>query len=91
MALSGNSALELSLYLLGSPLFKRIGATAREQRESHRAQDRHGLHPLTLKTKQFIARELKRSSDEALERGRDEVRILVAALTLRRFNSLTHP
>jgi hypothetical protein len=68
MALAGNSTLELSLYLLGSPLFKGISTTAREQRKSHRAQDQHGLHPLTLETKQFIARGLKRWSDGAMKR-----------------------
>jgi hypothetical protein len=59
MALTGNSTLELALYVVGSGLLDGIGAASCKQRESHRAQNRHGLHSLTLDTKLFIASELK--------------------------------
>jgi hypothetical protein len=60
MALPRNSTLELSLYILGRCLFKGIGTTGCDQRESYRAKDRHGFHLLTLEMKQSIARRSKR-------------------------------
>jgi hypothetical protein len=55
MALTGNSALELALYVFGGGLLDGIGAASCKQRESHRARDQEGLHPLTLGMTQFIA------------------------------------
>jgi hypothetical protein len=49
-------------------LFEGISTTACHQGESDRAQDRQGLHLLILERGQFIARELKRLSDEAIKR-----------------------
>src|SRR5437773_11566017 len=53
-SLSGRAAFKLPLQFLGSPLFKRISAAARDQ-PCNREQKRHALHPHILERVRGIA------------------------------------
>jgi hypothetical protein len=68
VALTRDSTLKLSFHILGGCLFEGVSTTACHQGQGDRAQDRQGLHLLILEGGQFIARELKRLSDEAMKR-----------------------
>jgi hypothetical protein len=64
-SLSRHAALQLALHFFRAALFERISAAARDQRPCDHEQDRYALHLLILRTKVYIARELRQGSNSS--------------------------